>query len=116
VLKGATAFVTEVSLQALEFVAEERTRTTGVATMVTFTLAVRANRVLHNVTIEAEGFTADGASKGKRRLVELPSVAYSWRSTRTLELPLQDVVKNGRVRIALVSEETETETVIPFGG
>lgn len=84
--------------------------------MVTFTPALRANRVLHNLTIDAEGFTADGASKGKRRLVELPSVAYSWRSTKPLELPLQDVVKNGRVRIALVSEEAETEIVIPFGG
>jgi len=114
VLKGDTPFVTEVSLQAREFAAAEKTRTTGVATIITFTPAVRSNRVLHNVKIEAEGLTADGTSKGKRKLVELSSIAYAWKSAKELGLPLQDVVTEGRVTVTLTSDEAMAEVTIPL--
>ena len=114
-LKGDTSFVSEVSLQAPEFKAEEKTRTTGVATVATFKLAVRANRVLHNVAISAEGTNAAGENKGKRKLLEKASIAYSWHSVKTFELPFQDVARQGHVTILLTSDEATQETVIPFG-
>lgn len=110
-LKGDIPFVREVSLLAPELKHAEVTRTTGIATVASFRIRVQANLVLHNVSIAAEARTASGDLEGKCRLGDLPSVTYSWDSPKTSEVPFQNVVKGGRVKIVLTSAEAREEAV-----
>ncbi len=105
-----------VELMVSDFNVKTMTLPDGIASVASFKLTVKSDRILHDVKLTAEAYDDTGKMQGRMPLATLERVMYDWQAPNDYAVGYVQVQQQGGVLIKLESMDGNAVKLERFGG